>query len=152
MNIKKKILLFIIILIGTISYGQKTDKTDLIATWKLIENAITQNENNIDIGELVIFDKKGDTTEIIKGNPIKNIDKRYPNRYLKIDKKYATYYFYGNGNRQKYDIQNDVLRIDEYGEFQIVKLTKNYMILKGNKELHYEKVDVDLSDYKLFKN
>lgn len=153
MNIlKKKILTFIIILIGTISYGQKTDKTDLIATWKLIENTITQNENNIDIGELVIFDEKGDTTEIIKGNPIKNIDKRYPNQYLKIDKKYATYYFYGNGNRQKYDIENDILRIEEYGEFQIIKLTKNYMILKGNEELHYEKVDVDLTDYKLFKN
>ena len=153
MNIfNKKILTFLMVLIGITTYGQKINKSDLIATWKLIEKETESNENKIDIGELVIFDEQGDTTEVVKSSPIKNIDKRYPNRYLKIDKKYATYYFYGNGDQKKYRLENRVLKIDEYGEFQIIKLTENLMILNGLKELHYEKVDVDLTDYQLFKN
>lgn len=149
---KKEFITFLIILIGSISHGQNISKDDLIATWKLIEKETTIKEPKIDLGELVIFNEQRDTTKVVNRNTVDTINNYNSIRYLKIDKKHATYYFHGHGDRKRYYLKKDILKIDGFGEFKILKLTSEYLVLKRNKEFHYEKTNEDLTDYELFKN
>ncbi|WP_397364352.1 hypothetical protein [Olleya sp. R77988] len=151
-HIKTLSIFFFLMLIGKTLYGQKNYKKDLIATWQLIETKSDSLNSKVNVGELIVYNKEGDTLKTTKENSNIKIDKSYLNRYMKINKKYVTYYFYGNGSKKLYKLKNDSLKIDEYDEFKIIELTKDYLILKGKIEFYYKKVNIDLSDYIIFKD
>lgn len=146
---KKNLFLLIFISIASISFGQINQKKNLFATWELIEKPVDTSKSKINIGSLVLFDEKQDTLEVIKGNPYK-FSENFKKRYLKIDKNHVIRYFSGHGKKNKYYIKNDSIIIKDYLNFKILKLNKDSLVLKSNKILKYKKVDINLSDYKLF--
>jgi len=147
---KKKILTLLITLIGILTYGQKINKSDIIATWKLIENKPESNESKIDIGELIIYDEDSIIDKSAAENR-KNEKSNDGNIYIQIERDFITQYFSGDAYRYKYTLKDNTIRLGQY-VLNIVKLTDESLILGGEKELQFEKVEIDLDSHKLYKN
>ncbi|MFH4966550.1 hypothetical protein V8G69_16255 [Gaetbulibacter sp. M235] len=134
-----------------LTFGQKIIKSDIIGTWQLSENKKPEAKK-IDVGELVLFDEKGDTLRTEKNKTPEINDKRFGNIYLKIEKKYLVLYFGGLGEKLEYVLNGNILKLEDKRQFKIIELSKNTMLISDPRPLIYNKVEVDLSDYQLIKN
>lgn len=148
---KTKILTILVSLIGILNYEQSKINSDIISTWKFIENKTESNQNKIDVGELVIYGDDGEIEKSVteKGKNYKSNDKNFI--YIKIDKNFITQYYYGNAYRYKYTLKDNTIKLGQY-VLNIVSLTEEILTLMGEKELKFEKVEIDLSSYRLYKN
>ena len=133
-----------------ITFGQKIYKSDIIGTWQMFQNK-KPDTNKIDIGELVLFDEKGDTLRVEENETPEINDKRFGNIYLKIEKKYLFIYLGGLGEKLKYKLNGNTLEIEDKRQFKIIELSKNTMLISDPRLLIYNKVKVDLSDFQLLK-
>ena len=134
-----------------LSCGQEINQSEIIGTWQLFENKKTET-NKIDIGELVLFDEKGDTLKVEQNRTPKIIDKRFSNIYLKIEKDYLIEYFGGLGKKQKYVLNGNIIDFEDKRQFKIIEFSKNKLLISEPRTLLYNKVEVDLSDYQLMEN
>ncbi len=142
---------FIAVLFFQLSCGQEINQSEIIGTWQLFENKKTET-NKIDIGELVLFDEKGDTLKVEQNRTPKIIDKRFSNIYLKIEKDYLIEYFGGLGKKQKYVLNGNIIDFEDKRQFKIIEFSKNKLLISEPRTLLYNKVEVDLSDYQLMEN
>ncbi len=148
--LKMKILTLLIILVGISTYGQKINNSDLIATWKLIKNETESNESKIDVGELVLYDKDSVIDKKLTDGS-KYVKSNYNNIYIQIERDFIKQYFNGEAFRYEYTLKNNTIKLGQY-DLKIVKLTKKLLILSGEKELQFEKTEINSDSYKLHKN
>ncbi|OAB79956.1 hypothetical protein [Cochleicola gelatinilyticus] len=134
------LILIAIFSIAAQTIAQNVETTQLIGTWKLVEDDhFTASREVKHVPEIALNSSRKNVTSTTSTD-----------KFLKIDKRYVTFYFYDFGQQGRYRVTENILDIQGEGIFKIVKVSKNELILEKDKKLSFVKMkEPDFSRYEL---